>query len=530
MKRKIVILLIVILFSISMFDSLAILAYAHENRLNIKDEYELTSEDQSINDSEQNKIDFRAGDITAPVLDVSSLKVDKKEVTVGDRIKVSFKASDDISGIKYAFIYYKKPQTGKQEGIIANYNSITGLYEGEMYIDDTMESGKWEMYYIYLEDNRGNEVCYYNSSHDLSAAEFKVSGTSSDITAPVLDVSSLKVDKKEVTVGDRIKVSFKASDDISGIKYAFIYYKKPQTGKQEGIIANYNSITGLYEGEMYIDDTMESGKWEMYYIYLEDNRGNEVCYYNSSHELSSGNFNIIDEENDYEAIEGVTVVTKNETWSNKTITGDVYIGPDAVLQISGNVNIYGNLYVLGALKSYGGLNLSGTLYGRSTSFGGSPTLYNGTIVISGSNSIASMIMTTYPVTDIPVRIDEIEYSSANKISIKGATLKIADMYIDGELVNLDYKGRFSLDNIDTNGKDKITITFVTVFGNTITREVDIPKSNDVNGDGVIDILDLSLIAKSYNKSKSDSDWNSKFDLNDDGIIDIFDLVSISKKI
>ncbi|WP_289129252.1 dockerin type I domain-containing protein, partial [uncultured Clostridium sp.] len=296
------------------------------------------------------------------------------------------------------------------------------------------------------------------------------------------------------------------------------------------IMTSYNSNTGLYEGSLTVDDSVESGKWEVYLVMLEDYQGNDIYYYSADYDLTAGNFNVKDSDISYEAIEGVTVVTKNEMWSNKIITGDVYIGPDAVLQISGKVNIYGNLYVLGALKSYGGLNLSGILYGRSTSFGGSPTLYNGTIVISGSNSISSMIMTTYPVTDIPIRIDEIEYSSANKISIKGATLKIADMYIDGELVNLDHKGRFSLDNINTNGKEKITITFITVFGNTITREIDIPKSNDVNGDGVIDILDISLIAKSYNKSKSDSDWNSKFDLNDDGIIDIFDLVSISKKI
>ena len=358
----------------------------------------------------------------------------------------------------------------------------------------------------------------------------KIEDRAVDITAPILDISSLKVDKKEVSLGDSVKVSFKASDDISGIQYARVWYKMPQTQKNKAIMTSYNPDTGLYEGSLTVDDSIESGKWEVYAVKLEDYQENNIYYYSTDYDLTAGNFNVKDSDNSYEAIEGVTVVTKNETWSNKTITGDVYIGPDAVLQISGNVNIYGNLYVLGALKSYGGLNLSGTLYGRSTSFGGSPTLYNGTIVISGSNSIASMIMTTYPVTDIPVRIDEIEYSSANKISIKGATLKIVDMYIDGELVNLDYKGRFSLDNIDTNGKDKITITFVTVFGNTITREVDIPKSNDVNGDGVIDILDLSLIAKSYNKSKSDSDWNSKFDLNDDGIIDIFDLVSISKKI
>ena len=39
------------------------------------------------------------------------------------------------------------------------------------------------------------------------------------------------------------------------------------------------------------------------------------------------------------------------------------------------------------------------------SWGGNPTLYNGTIVMRGSNSIASTNISNYPVKDIPIRID-----------------------------------------------------------------------------------------------------------------------------
>ena len=56
------------------------------------------------------------------------------------------------------------------------------------------------------------------------------------------------------------------------------------------------------------------------------------------------------------------------------------------------------------------------------------------------------------------------------------------------------------------------------------------KNPDVNGDGVIDILDISLIAAKYNKKSTGDDWNEKLDINNDNIIDMFDLVLVSKKV
>lgn len=50
------------------------------------------------------------------------------------------------------------------------------------------------------------------------------------------------------------------------------------------------------------------------------------------------------------------------------------------------------------------------------------------------------------------------------------------------------------------------------------------KLEDVNGDGTMSILDLSMVATSYNKDNYD------LDLNDDGIVDLFDLVRVSKEI
>jgi hypothetical protein len=55
-------------------------------------------------------------------------------------------------------------------------------------------------------------------------------------------------------------------------------------------------------------------------------------------------------------------------------------------------------------------------------------------------------------------------------------------------------------------------------------------STDVNGDGKVDIQDLSEVASSYGIRSGDSRWKAKYDINNDGLIDIFDLTLVSKDI
>ncbi|MGL4107925.1 right-handed parallel beta-helix repeat-containing protein [Clostridium sp. LP20] len=56
------------------------------------------------------------------------------------------------------------------------------------------------------------------------------------------------------------------------------------------------------------------------------------------------------------------------------------------------------------------------------------------------------------------------------------------------------------------------------------------KVEDLNRDGVVDLMDLSLVSKEYNKTSDINGFSRSSDLNNDGIIDIYDLVLISKSI
>lgn len=55
-----------------------------------------------------------------------------------------------------------------------------------------------------------------------------------------------------------------------------------------------------------------------------------------------------------------------------------------------------------------------------------------------------------------------------------------------------------------------------------------PLRSDFNGDGVVNIIDLSIIALAWNAYPEHPKWNSTFDFNDDQIINILDLVLFLK--
>ena len=62
------------------------------------------------------------------------------------------------------------------------------------------------------------------------------------------------------------------------------------------------------------------------------------------------------------------------------------------------------------------------------------------------------------------------------------------------------------------------------------NEKSLSIKEDIDTNGIVDILDLSLVSSKYNTNKDDKNYDESLDLNSDGIIDIFDLISISKEI
>jgi hypothetical protein len=55
---------------------------------------------------------------------------------------------------------------------------------------------------------------------------------------------------------------------------------------------------------------------------------------------------------------------------------------------------------------------------------------------------------------------------------------------------------------------------------------DPPLSADVNGDGVVNIVDVSTVARAFGRVKGDEHYGSRLDLNQDGVINIVDVTIV----
>ncbi|MFL0247324.1 cell wall-binding repeat-containing protein [Candidatus Clostridium stratigraminis] len=445
-------------------------------------------------------------DTTPPIL--NSIKIDKTSVVTGDTVKITINATDNGgSGIKYVSVCYRTPVTNKDKYI--NLKMVqTGVYEGNISLTDLDESGIWKIRYIDLTDNIDNQVLIYNSdissitqNKDLSNCNFELTGTTADTTPPILN--NIKIDKTSVVTGDTVKITINATDNGgSGVKYVSVCYRTPITNKDKYI--NLKMVqAGVYEGKIGLTDLDELGIWKIRYIGLTDNIDNQVLIYNSdissitsNKDFSDCNFEL--NENPIKPLPQ-SYVTQNETWTNKIINGDLYIGPNAVLTINGPVTINGNIYVLGAIINYGNLTVNQSIYARSFSFGYS-TLYNGTVLfLGGTNNVSSMIASNTPF-NIPWKIYEANNKTIavvnNTLNITGSIVPVADLYVDGTKVDYYSNGTFNL-QIDVTNKDAITFEVVDVYGNRKATTYYLEKVNgpiQIPVEGVsLDVTEASLI-------------------------------------
>jgi parallel beta-helix repeat protein len=60
-----------------------------------------------------------------------------------------------------------------------------------------------------------------------------------------------------------------------------------------------------------------------------------------------------------------------------------------------------------------------------------------------------------------------------------------------------------------------------------TIEVVEPGNPDVNGDGIVDIVDVVIVALAFGSEPGDPNWNPVADLNGDSIVDIVDIVLVA---
>ncbi len=326
---------------------------------------------------------------------------------------------------------------------------------------------------------------------------------SADIQPPKVDYSSIKISQKTATLNDAVTISAKVTDDKNGVQSVIFVYQMPITKNNKYIYLKYDDNTGLYTATFEIENTYEIGIWKLYYIYVSDGANSEMIYNTDAYptwsgtDLSMADFNVKEVDKEYEVIQGinkVTVIKNSTTISNKTIDGDLYIGEKAIVTLN-NVEVTGNIYVLGA-GNFIGIKTN-EIHARNFILLGSTTYYNGTVRISGTCSISSMIAGNEVISSVPLNIQSDLISIDDNITVKGSTIDIAEFYINDKKIHL-IDGKF-IANLNVANTDKLLFKWKTVFGNVITEEYTIDKiytapSGKMSHYPVIDIKeDIELI-------------------------------------
>ena len=190
-------------------------------------------------------------DITPPEIKPETLTVSKQEVIVGDTINFSIDVIDNV--------FIKQVNLALQNGennyriITMNYGVDSDSFLGELVVDQEMQAGPWYIKTVYAIDENDNYSEIINSKFGNYANSYD--WTSKTIynhqnSFPILTETSLKVDKKSVTYGEKVNISLEAMAPL-GIESIKIYYKQEKTDEEKMVEAKFDKVNRTESTDYY---------------------------------------------------------------------------------------------------------------------------------------------------------------------------------------------------------------------------------------------------------------------------------------
>ena len=417
------------------------------------------------------KVNNENSDTTAPMLDVNSLTINNTNFKYDDIINISLSASDDVSGIKSICLNYEDSTSDETFRLYAEYDDVSKKYICSYPIGYNTKPGNYTLYNIGLDDNANNLIYVYSSDNNWSNMNFTITNDMYDVTAPTLDLSSLKINKKEFNSNEIANISLKATDDCTGISSIQLHYQSSKYYNTKFIDMTYNSATDEFEGSFTINKYEKNDNWSIDYITLSDKAGNNIFMSPSNYDFTSLSFSIINDNEDTTA----PVIVPNSLEIDMTeanIYDVIKISLSATDDLSGIANVYLNY---SNLTTYEYANI--------------PLIYD--------DETQKYIGYFY--------IDEYSYGDWTPINISILDNEGNSLYATAETID-------------------INVLCFTANNNTPYAREDLDKN------GSIDENDLDIMSQYYNKTYGDLHWSEKYDFNSDGVIDIYDITILSNLI
>ena len=129
----------------------------------------------------------------------------------------------------------------------------------------------------------------------------------------------------------------------------------------------------------------------------------------------------------------------------------------------------------------------------------------------------------------------------------GITLSSTNGFVGVWIDDVPIMHLSNLNNLDGLPYDTIPHVFCSLVSTDPTQEYTVYKDNfaiaeeyigtgaepplksDLNGDGTVNILDISIVAKAFGASDGDPNWNERADLDKNGVINILDISTVAKE-
>lgn len=434
--------------------------------------------------------------------------------------RTSYGSSDFNKKIGDKAITYS---SGQNSGIvIENVSEAGDEITFDIKFEDVSNLGVWE---LVGNEPISNNVDYYM---DMDVVDNKIYTVYSEGEMRKVLKAKMYDGTRWVPLGDSIlnEEGFEPKIKVfNGVPYV-LYHDK-----------NYKSVVAKFQG----------GKWQklqeltrgvsQYSDMIATDNGLYVTYTELGTEvLKVSKLNL--SNNKFEALGDAVHTGYITSPSISEMDGDVYVSFTDFYK--GN-KVYVKKYENGKWIDINGLDLSaasvmvkacndGIYIGTTPNFDGNGAevyFYNGESWKKvgesiGSNQVMYMKLDVYKGTPYIAYIDNKKISTEVKY-FDGVSWVNEGLNVSNEKTN---NINFKIDNAKAYvGINSYNTSSFFVKSKSIGEEI----IEDINGDGNIDLLDLSLVALKYNLQNTDNGFDEKCDLNKDGIIDIFDLVYISKK-
>lgn len=247
---------------------------------------------------------YQTDDMVKPTIDSIEVTPAGGTVTVGDKVEILVKASDDVAIDKKrnpSIQFCNDTSAYKQINTYLHWDDSRQGFYGEITITNKTAPGTYHCGWVDdIYDTSGN----VNSSTvtDFPNAWFTVDNPNADIKAPVIKNISMTHVGETVGVGDEITFSVEATDNVgvSSVTVALCPAKSANYFDRKTLYLSKNGNSDVYTTTITVDSSWYATEWYMDSVEVSDTSNNSLsargfdgkAYTNSLNSVSDSGFSL----------------------------------------------------------------------------------------------------------------------------------------------------------------------------------------------------------------------------------------------